>query len=523
MAAIGESDIVEWYRDKTVFITGGSGFMGKVLLEKILRVLPVRRVYLLMRPKRGLEIHQRLEDMVNYKLFDVIKATQPEVLQKVVAVKGDITMEGLGLSDSDEMRLAQEVAIIFHAAATINFQEPMRVAVNMNMLGTKRVVSLAKKMDKLESFVHVSTAYGNCHLQEIYEELYPAPMDPGRLIQLTEWLNDDLLNSVTPKIISPRPNTYTYTKALAEHLLVNDAGKMPISIIRPSIVCGAWKEPLPGWVDNLFAFTGLLVGMGKGVLRTLYIKPGIKLDFIPVDMPINLMLVSAWNTAVKKYNPPSVPIYCCATGSETPLTVEKLTDHLKTVVREYPLSSPLWYPDGSAKNNKTIHTLHLYLVNIIPAYIADFIMKLLGKKTIAIKLCTRMAKAINALEYFMLRDWTFHSTNTQMLWNSISQTDRKLFHFSVADLDWGSYIRTYQLGCKQYLMKESLDTLPADRRQLQVMLWVHRLFQLVLMYGAWCIVSSDSAVNFYSLFLSGASRMLSLAPVLAAAEETEAS
>lgn len=67
------------------------------------------------------------------------------------------------------------------------------------------------------------------------------------------------------------------------------------------LVCGAWKEPTPGWVDNMFAFTGLLVGMGKGFLRSLYIKTGIKLDFIPVDIAINLMIAAAWNTDVKEY------------------------------------------------------------------------------------------------------------------------------------------------------------------------------------------------------------------------------
>ncbi|KAK8730545.1 hypothetical protein OTU49_008058 [Cherax quadricarinatus] len=320
MTDLGVSEVTEWYRNKTVFITGGTGFMGKVLVEKLLRACPVRRIYLLMRPKRGVDVNQRLDDMFNFKappdsslssvagfntnntlLFDKIKESQPEVIQKVFAVKGDITMEGLGLSDEDEARLANEVHIVFHAAATINFTEPMRVAVNMNMLGTKRVVSLAQKMTNLQSLVHVSTAYSNCHLPEVYEELYPAPIDPARLIQLTEWLDDKLLESLTPHLLAPRPNTYTYTKALAEHLLVNDGGRLPISIIRPSIVCGSWREPVPGWVDNLFAFTGLLVGMGKGVLRSLYIKPGITLDFIPVDVPINLMIVSAWNTAAGKY------------------------------------------------------------------------------------------------------------------------------------------------------------------------------------------------------------------------------
>ena len=106
---------------------------------------------------------------------------------------------------------------------------------------------------------------------------------------------------MTPRLVEPRPNTYTYTKSLAEHLLVNDGEGLPLAIVRPSIVCGAWREPIPGWVDNLFAFTGLLVGMGKGVLRSLYTRTGISLDFIPVDMPINLMLTAAWNAASNKY------------------------------------------------------------------------------------------------------------------------------------------------------------------------------------------------------------------------------
>ncbi|XP_042223958.1 putative fatty acyl-CoA reductase CG5065 isoform X2 [Homarus americanus] len=521
MTDLEVSEVRGWYRNKTVFITGGTGFVGKALVEKILRTCPVRRIYLLMRPKRGVDIHQRLDDMFNYKLFDKIKESQPEVIQKVFAVKGDITMEGLGLSDEDEARLANEVHIVFHAAATINFTEPMRVAVNMNMLGTKRVVSLAHKMRNLESLVHVSTAYSNCHLPEVYEELYPAPMDPGRLIQLTEWLDDKLLEALTPHLVAPRPNTYTYTKALAEHLLVNDGGRLPISIIRPSIVCGSWREPVPGWVDNLFAFTGLLVGMGKGVLRSLYIKPGITLDFIPVDMPVNLMIVSAWNRAAGKYKPNSVPIFCCSTGSQKPLTSDALAVHLQKSVRSYPFNSPLWYPDGSAKTTKIMHQIHVYLVNIIPAHIADTIMRILGKKPFAVKLCNKMVKAISALEYFMLRDWIFHNTQTKCLWNTLSPTDKEVYHFDVEDLDWDDYIETYQKGCKQYIMKEDLKDVPQARRFMHWMHVLHRLVQLAMMYGVWCVLSSDSAISCYSLFFSGASKLLSLSPILAAAEEVD--
>jgi fatty acyl-CoA reductase len=57
-------------------------------------------------------------------------------------------------------------------------------------------------------------------------------------------------------LIGKRPNTYTYTKALAEHLLMEECGGIPLAIVRPTIVTAAMKEPIPGWVDNLNGPTG---------------------------------------------------------------------------------------------------------------------------------------------------------------------------------------------------------------------------------------------------------------------------
>lgn len=56
--------ILEFYRDSGVFITGGTGFMGMVLLEKLLRACSVRKIFLLMRAKKGKDIEERLSIMM---------------------------------------------------------------------------------------------------------------------------------------------------------------------------------------------------------------------------------------------------------------------------------------------------------------------------------------------------------------------------------------------------------------------------------------------------------------------------
>jgi len=56
------SQIAEFYRDRSVFVTGGTGFLGKVLVEKLLRSCPdIKSIYLLIRPKKENEnVHDRL-------------------------------------------------------------------------------------------------------------------------------------------------------------------------------------------------------------------------------------------------------------------------------------------------------------------------------------------------------------------------------------------------------------------------------------------------------------------------------
>lgn len=68
--------------------------------------------------------------------------------------------------------LTQRVNIVFHSAATVRFNEPLKVAVSLNTKGTDRVIDLCKNMTKLISIIHVSTAYSNANRREIDETVY---------------------------------------------------------------------------------------------------------------------------------------------------------------------------------------------------------------------------------------------------------------------------------------------------------------------------------------------------------------
>lgn len=70
--------------------------------------------------------------------------------KKLVAVAGDVGEDDLGLSQQDRQTLINNVHIVFHSAATLDFEAGLKPTVKINLLGTRRVVQLASECRNLQ-------------------------------------------------------------------------------------------------------------------------------------------------------------------------------------------------------------------------------------------------------------------------------------------------------------------------------------------------------------------------------------
>lgn len=477
--SIGDSLISSFYAGKSIFITGASGFMGKVLVEKLLRSCPdVKSIYILLRTKKNVDPCDRLDELIRSKIFDRVREMNANLLNKVVVIPGDIVLPGLGISNANIELLSQEVSIVFHSAATVKFDEPMRTSINFNALGTRHMLELCRKMKKLEAFVHVSTAYSNCDRHDVGEQFYPITVPYQKIIELNEWMDDETLAAVTPQLLGNRPNTYTYTKALAETLLLNEKGSLPVAIVRPSIVTAAWREPYPGWVDNINGPTGMVLASGKGLLRTMLYDSKACADIIPVDMVINLMIAVAWYTAVRR--PKNIQIYNCTSGTLNTLKWKDIERIVFPLLLKYPSANVFRYPGGTFKESRTYNRICGVFGHIIPAYLFDGIRLLCLQKPMLIRIYQKLHRAIEALEYFTTRGWDFSSTNVIALSQELQGIDQKEFHFDVRNLNWLSYWEDYVIGIRKFILKEEDSMLPKARKNLKRIYYAQKFLYLFI-------------------------------------------
>ncbi|GBM42708.1 Fatty acyl-CoA reductase 1 [Araneus ventricosus] len=96
------------------------------------------------------------------------------------------------------------------------------------------------------------------------------------------------------------PNSYSFSKCLAENVIADTASDLPVAIIRPSIIVSTWKHPFPGYLEENSGMTALFLGIGKGFIKVNNADPNSKLNFVPADVVANAHVLAAWSVGTKR-------------------------------------------------------------------------------------------------------------------------------------------------------------------------------------------------------------------------------
>ena len=405
--------LAEAYKDKSILLTGGTGFLGTALVEKMLRSIPdLGRLYLVVRPSKDKSAEDRFrKDMLGSAAFRRLREElgdgfEGRVAGKVRVLEGDVHAPSLGLGEEDLSELSENVDVVVHSAASVVFDAPLDAAVDSNVRGTVGLLKLAREWSKRPLFMHISTAYvaGNIRgdapevppgkttpngtaidareeilgLDAVVAEVDKASQEKGllrrfetearnelgmvgeeeevaaRVDQLRRaWMRERLVERGTERARQLGWNdVYTFTKSMAERTVVAERGPSPLVILRPAIIESSFREPYPGWIQGSRMADPIIMAYAKGLLREFPGDPETLVDIVPVDHVVNAILAAG----VRRPEEPEV--FHVASGQRNPLRYRDLYDHVRDYFVENPLRDsggrPVQVPEWSFPGRKKV-------------------------------------------------------------------------------------------------------------------------------------------------------------------------
>ncbi|KAJ8707572.1 hypothetical protein PYW07_011249 [Mythimna separata] len=497
----GTADVLESYWDSAVLLTGGSGFLGKQLVEKLFRSCDINKVYLLMRPKRGKTIQQRLAYILKDPLYDTLRQKKPDFASRIVPVEGDVAELRLGLADKDWDNITKEVNIIVHMAATVNFQEPLHVAGITNVRGTRELLELGKQCHNLKLFNHVSTAFAHATVSridsDVKEQFYPCPVPPDVFLDMIASMDKERLTGITPALIKDWPNTYTFTKAIAEELVRTSAGDLPVCIVKPPVVTSSLVEPSPGWIDSqtiMSSVIGLIYGAGMGVLHVMGGDRNLEVSFAPVDYVNNAVIAAGWDSVQNRQLwGGDIPIYTVS-SSRSGIKWGSFAANMQTD-EFYRLSTPksLWYCYVIETNNLVVYWLATWFLHYIPGYFLDALVSLLGGRSKGIPSLVRIYSRIDSMyhvyRYFLSNYWNFRDDNLQAMIARLSPADKAIYSCDIAQMQTKEFLKAASVGVRRFIIKDGLVNSEAAYRKQMRLYYANIVFISLYLYCIWKLIA----------------------------------
>src|ERR1700754_1372398 len=155
----------EIYKDRRIFLIGGTGFLGKVTLSMLLYRFPnIGKVYVTVRARSQEESESRFwNNIISAPPFDPLRerygsALEGFVKDKVVIRGGDIGETNLGYTEEQAQEIADDIELVINSAGNVTFNPTLESGLRTNVVGTQNVIAFARRM-KRPALVHVSTCF----------------------------------------------------------------------------------------------------------------------------------------------------------------------------------------------------------------------------------------------------------------------------------------------------------------------------------------------------------------------------
>ena len=496
--------IAERLSDKTLLLTGASGFVGKAVLAKCLRELSeLAAIRVLLRASDDEAARRRLVEEV--LAADAFEGLDPADLTlalesgRLSALAADLTLDGLGRT---ELAPLEGVDVLIHCAASVSFEQPLDEMLELNVLGPLHLLRSLREAGAEPSLVQVSTAYAAGARTGLVLERASgsAPGEPdldlsAELEAARAWRADLEAESRLPahqrrlvregrEEVGPAgapavgaraersrrdwiatqlaergrersralgwTDSYTLSKALGERALIAE-GLEQLTIVRPTIIESALREPYPGWIEGLKVADPLILGYARGILRHFPADRSVRLDIVPVDLVANACIAAAAHPPAG--GPRTIAI---ATGSRNPLLVGEATSAITDYFRERPLAGddglPVEVADwrlssmrrviGALDAGERAVALGRRVLDRVALPRAHEAERRLHTQRRQLERLRRLAEIYGS---YTELDCMFDDRHARELAAQLHPSDRHPFDFDTAGFDWPTYLKQIHL------------------------------------------------------------------------------
>ncbi|HEX9764340.1 MAG TPA: SDR family oxidoreductase, partial [Candidatus Acidoferrales bacterium] len=493
-------------RGKQVLLIGVTGFIGKVWLAHVLRDLPeVGKIILLIRRQRSTSAVRRFEKIVEESpVFDAHYEHQGErfsslLRERVEVVEGDVTQAGLGLAPEIRAGLEGSLDLIINSSGLTDFNPELRQGLATNVDAVMHLIDFQKGCDHA-ALLHLSTCYvaGHCdgrvgeelqpnytpagvpgfdaeaewrslhelvrqaeartlstelteELRQAAEEratrgkkLAPAALEEHVRRYRSRWLRTHLTEAAMRRARELGwPNTYTFTKSLAESLISKHAAGLPVAVVRPSIVETSLEKPFRGWNEGINTSAPLSYLLGT-YFRQLPSNERKCLDLIPVDLVCKGMTLIAAALVERRHQ----PLYQLATSATNPCNMRRSIELTSLAHRKhYRAQQGLehWLRsrfDSISVSKQRYRAFSAPAQKALVRWINRLATPILRKPPLARREreLERVEKLIELYEPFILHnDHVFEAENVELLSAALPPEEQQDFGYDAGVVDWWEY------------------------------------------------------------------------------------